>query len=269
MDRVRGWHLPAGVALVLGLLLAAPVAAQQWGPYDGTIHSTTPGNAGAAPVDGGAICQGHRSGYYCIVVGCLPGQPIGLYLVSEALAKNGLRSAHLMVDGRNLGYMLLEKVEGRETLFGKVIPSTVARHYISRMRSGSQLEIRLQDGSDMLSYVSTLRGSSRAIANALARCPAPGTPEPRAGQAATPAPAPAPVPQGTQGLDPLDSLFVANGCTASEAQIYDLMSDGGRSIGDGQAQFMIWVRSPGWHDAYEVINRSPFVYRWKQGPCAR
>lgn len=250
------------------LCLAAPLQAQQWLAYDGIDHAARPEGAGAAPVDGGAICQEHRAGFYCIVVGCLARQPIGVYLVSDALARNGLRSAELFVDGKRLGALTLDRVPGVGGIFGTVLPPAETRPYLSRLRAGNRLEIRLQDGSDMLSYVSTLRNSSRAIGHALARCPAPGTGLPGqlvgqvdgqldGGGSAVAEP-----------LHPLEALFVANGCTASETQIFDLLSDGGRSIGDGQALFRIWSSAPDFETSYDVIGRSPFVYRWKTGPCA-
>ncbi|MCR8548401.1 hypothetical protein M4578_11210 [Salipiger sp. P9] len=124
---------------------------------------------------GAYLCQSDRFvGQYCFFAGCQAAAPLGLYVVTPSLAISGLRAATLVVDGRRIGPLDFTQVEGSEDVFAARLSGANASRYLQAMRSGSRFAFDFQEGSDAYSYAGELKGSSRAIAQAMEICPAVG-----------------------------------------------------------------------------------------------
>lgn len=154
------------IALVLLLAATLAAGAQAWVPV------VTPSNAKG--LKGATYCaDSPYFGDYCVVVGCAEQRPLGLYVSAPVLARNGLRTAALSVDGRPQASFEVVQYPGTSDLFYRDLDRDTAQPLLAALRRGRAFSLHFQDGSDALTLSGTLRGSSRSLDVALRACPAP------------------------------------------------------------------------------------------------
>lgn len=110
---------------------------------------------------------------FCFVVGCTAQRPLGLYISSAALARNGLRTATLSVDGQPMARFEAQTHPAAGDVFYRDLDRDTAAGLLAPLRRGRAFTLQFQDGSDALAFSGTLRGSSRSLDVALRACPAP------------------------------------------------------------------------------------------------
>ena len=154
------------IALVLLLAATLAAGAQAWVPV------VTPSNAKGLK-EATYCADSPYFGNYCVVVECAEQRPLGLYVSAPVLARNGLRTAALSVDGRPQARFEVVQYPGTSDLFYRDLDRDTAQPLLAALRRGRAFSLHFQDGSDALTLSGTLTGSSRSLDVALRACPAP------------------------------------------------------------------------------------------------
>ncbi|HHC29557.1 MAG TPA: hypothetical protein ENK80_03195 [Rhodobacterales bacterium] len=164
----------AGLVWALGLLCAAPLAAQSWAMVD------TEGTGGA----GAFVCaapEGEASDPACLRISCDGGTPLHYEISLPGAAGDKLANpvaVEVEVDARAAGLLLFapEPQGAGFTNLSAPFDPRLHRALIARLRKGNKAELVIQNPSGAITFPLSLRGSGKTLGAVMETCPMPEVP---------------------------------------------------------------------------------------------
>lgn len=159
------------------------------------------------------------------------------------------------IDGRTLMHLEMRKGwagDGIQT-YEADFDQTAHQGLVGSLKNGKRLTV---SSDQFVPFTVSLRGSGTALSQAMADCPLTN--------AASNLPLPtAPTESFDQPFDAVKALMVAQGCKATETEIFDAITNGGFGIWDAN-QFIVTASENG---TLVLLDKTDGIHKYRLGAC--